>query len=213
MKKHLAALALAALFTTTQSQAVVTITLTGNPNTGPAFFVSADAGSPVVLDGSLIRIGTFETAPDAGDSFANYASSFREFGRTTMGNATNVNTGHVVRQNIPGGDAASGSPDPDSFFIGKTIYIWVYSTPGAQDDVSQGVYATTAVFADQPTAVSTSMTTYSQAFGVLPGGTPASVVLNGTSVTRFNLSAPLIPEPATGALALLAAIALGRRRR
>ena len=222
MKKYLITSALVTLFAVSQSQAVVTVSLTGNPTSGPAFFVGSSAASPVVLDGSLIRLGTFvnsenlHTAPSAGGSFVEFASSFREFARTTMGNATNTNTGHVVRQNIPGGDAASGSPDLDSFFVGKTIYIWVYGAAVAGDLVPQGVFATTLSFADQPSAVSTSMTTYINAYGQFTPGTAAQSVtaVQGTApVTRFNLAIP-VPEPAAlTMLGLLAASGLMRRRR
>jgi hypothetical protein len=217
MKKNLL-IALTSLAVASSSMGAVTISLTGNPTSGPAFFNP----STVVLDGSLIRIGTFNAAPATNSTFEALAAGFHEFARTTMGNASNVNTGHVVRQNIagdtePGNPNAANSPDADSFFIGKNVYIWVYDSATADPSKPQGVYSTSLLFADQPTAVSTSMTGYTTAYGQfappLNGGPVTNVVLNGGLVTRFNLAAP-VPEPTVTVLGgLIAMLGLARRRR
>jgi len=216
MKKYLATSILASLVLAANSFAAVSINLSGNPNSGPQFFTGAGS-STVIPDGSLIRIGTFDAAPSAGAAFASYAGSFREFGRTTIGNATNVNpgTGRVNRLAILGG-AAPDSPDEDASFVGKTIYIWVYNSASASSDpsVAQGVFATSLTFADQATALSTSITGYINAFGTAgDGGPAASVEKNANNLaTRFNLAA--VPEPTvTMSLGLLGALGLMRRRR
>lgn len=213
MKKYLLSSVLVALLSATHSMGAVTISLTGNPTSGPAFFLSSGA---VVPDGSLIRIGTFDTAPSAGGTFLEFAASFHEFARTTMGNATNTNTGHPVRNNIAGGTGPE-SPDADTFFIGKNVYIWVYGDADGDTtgNEGQGLYSTTLTFADQPTALSTSTTGYINAFGknVIPGGTNANVVVSNGLVTRFNL-AGVIPEPSSVVtLGLLSMLGLARRRR
>lgn len=212
MKKYLACSILASFGFAATSNAAVIVSLTGNPVSGPAFFVTAGS-STVVPDGSLVRLGTFDAAPEANADFATFASSFREFARTTMGNASNVNTGHIVRNNLTGGTGPE-SPDGDASFIGKTIYIWVYNSATDSASVEQGVFATTLAYADQATALATSLTTYVNAFGRSSAGA-ASVEKNAaqTAVTRFNL-APVVPEPSvTLSLGLLGALGLMRRRR
>ena len=205
---------LASLAIASSSMGAVTISLTGNPTSGPAFFTSVGAATPV-LDGNLIRIGTFAVAPNAGSLFSDLASSFHEFARTTMGNATPAaaNTGHPVRNNITG-STDGNSPDDDSFFLGKNVYIWVYNSVTADAAANQGIFSSTLVYLDQATSVSTSTTGYVNAFGAFNTGTPSSVAGTATVTSRFNLAAPGVPEPATLTFGgVLAALGLLRRRR
>ena len=218
MKKYLLSSVVASLVLASNSMGIVTISLTGNPTTGPAFFLGPGLG--VVPDGALIRIGTFEAPPNPSGTFLDFAAGFHEFARTTMGNTTNTNTGHPVKNNIAGSADPVQSPDADSYFIGKNVYIWVYAdadgdTTGTQ---GQGVFSTTLTYADQATALSTSTTGYINDFGTLvgapAGSTPANATVTAGLVTRFDLAAPPIPEPSSVAtLGLLGLLGLARRRR
>lgn len=201
------------------SMAVVSINFSGSPASGPQFFISSNS-STVVPDGSLMRFGTFNTPPPANGNFVEFATSptnpFHEFGRTTMGRDNlAAGNGRPVRNGITGGDVPN-SPDPDSFFVGKTIYVWVYDATTADPLANQGIFATTLAFVDDAAPLSTSTTGYVNAFGVHAApltGDQASVVLANGLVTRFNLAQP-IPEPAT-ILSLAFAVVFGlvRRRR
>ena len=193
--------------------AAVTITLTENPTTGAQFQTSA--GSPV-LDGRLIRIGTFASDPLVGATFDTLSTAFSEFGTTTMGHASNVNSGRVNKASIAGSTLVPVDI-PDSFFVGKKIYIWVYNAATADTLADQGIFSTsdaTITFKDQGTAFSVSMTKMDQAFGTFTPGTAATstVVLN-TAGGILKLGAA-VPEPSSVFLLFgLSTLAFVRRRR
>lgn len=220
MKKSTLLTAFAALAVASTSMGAVTINLSGNPNSGPQFFTGPGV---VVPDGSLIRLGTFATAPAANVGFAAAEAAFSEFARTTMGrdNITTPTLGHPVRNNIAGSPDAVTSPQPDSFFIGKNVYVWVYGGTAQDPTANQGIYSTALVYADQPTALSTSTTSYLNAFGSFAplgqaGQQNATVAINTAltpnEATSFLL-ASLVPEPSSLTLGLFAALGLLRRRR
>jgi hypothetical protein len=119
MKKYLITVAVATLTLASTSSAAITVSLSGSPTSGPVFFTGAN-GNTTVPAGSLLRIGTFDTPPAADLTFAEYALSFKEFARTTMGNTAGTDNGRVNRPNIGGGNDVN-SPLPDSDFAGKTI--------------------------------------------------------------------------------------------
>ena len=220
MKKHLTIAALVCAFTATSSMAAVTLTLSGNPNNGPQFVVGSGTTTPV-LDGSLVRIGTFDTVPDANGTFESFASSFREFGRTTIGHTTAaapVNLGRMNRANIPGIEGGT-SPDGDGSFVDKTIYIWVYNSATADPSVAQGIFSTSFnTFKDQATALSIGVNTFITPFGqhspLRPQENATSVDKNANNqATFFHLSSP-VPEPtSTVIFGLLAGLGIMRRRR
>jgi hypothetical protein len=197
----------------------VIISLSGNPSTGPQFVIGTGTSS-FVLDGSLIRVGTFTSPPTATGSFESFASTFHEFGRTTMGHTTAsapVNQGRLNRtqaNSINGSDTAD-SPDPDSFFVDKTVYIWVYGTATADASAPQGIFSTTqSTFKDQAAALTLSVNQFITGYGQLPGGNPTSVDTANNLATFFHLSAPAIPEPTSVAtFGLLGFLGLMRRRR
>jgi PEP-CTERM motif len=213
MKKILASIA-TLVATAALTQAAVTITLSGNPTTGPQFTVS----SGFVPDGSLVRIGTFATAPSANALFSTLESSFREFGRTTMGHTTSsapVNQGRINRSNIAGIDGGT-SPDGDSSFIGAAVYIWVYNSATANAAVQQGIFSTAQnTFLDQSTSVALSVNQFRTAIGkVNESDIPAGVTINSANnlVTSFSLSVP-VPEPTTSLTLMVFALAGAARRR
>lgn len=194
------------------SQAAVTINLSGSPTTGPQFTVP---GGALIPDGSTVRLGTFEAVPTAGATFAQLAASFQEFGKIATGsgtdNASGANTGRIQRSNIAGG-ADAASPQPDSFFASKPVYIWVYSGASA-GTAAQGVFGSATTFKDQATAVSVSMGSFVSAFGTFAdGGLPASATVAGGVASAYRLAAP-IPEPSASILALLGIGLLSRRKR
>jgi hypothetical protein len=194
------------------SQAAVTINLSGSPTTGPQFTVP---GGALIPDGSTVRLGTFDAVPTAGATFAQLAASFQEFGKIATGSGTDnvsgANTGRIQRSNIAGG-ADAASPQPDSFFASKPVYIWVYSGASAET-AAQGVFGSATTFKDQATAVSVSMGSFVSAFGTFAdGGAPASATLNAGAATAYRLAAP-IPEPSASILALLGIGLLSRRKR
>lgn len=194
------------------SQAAVTINLSGSPTTGPQFTVP---GGALIPDGSTVRLGTFATAPLAGASFVELAAAFEEFGKIATGsgtdNASGANTGRIQRSNIAGG-ADAASPQPDSFFASKPVYIWVYSG-AASATASQGVFGSATTFKDQATAVSVSMGSFINAFGDFKdGGAPASATVNAGAASAYRLATP-VPEPSASILALLGIGLLSRRKR
>lgn len=160
-------LILASLVLCSSAKAAVTINLSGNPTTGPVWNVPETG---LVKDGSLIRVGTFATAPAANATFADLEAAFSEFGRSTVGtdNVNGANTGHIQRSNIAGIEGGT-STQPDSFFATKQVYIWVYSTTASDATSPQGVFGSGTVFADQATAVSVSMSSFLNAYGTLAG--------------------------------------------
>jgi len=195
------------------SQAAVTINLSGSPTTGPQFTVP---GGALIPDGSTVRLGTFDAVPTAGATFAQLAASFQEFGKIATGsgtdNASGANTGRIQRSNIAGG-ADAASPQPDSFFASKPVYIWVYSGATSAATAAQGVFGSATTFKDQATAVSVSMGSFVSAFGTFAdGGAAASATVAGGVASAYRLAAP-IPEPSASILALLGIGLLSRRKR
>jgi PEP-CTERM motif len=213
MTKYLLTIAVSTLCLAT-SQAAVTINLSGSPTAGPQFTIPTGA---LIPDGSVVRVGTFAVAPAPNATFASLRASFEEFGKITGGsgtdNVTGVNTGRIQRSSIAGsGDATS--PQPDSFFATKQVYIWVYSG-AASDNAPQGVFGSSTVYADQATAVSVSMGSFARAFGTFEdGGPPVSFTAGATAgtATAYRLAAP-VPEPSASLLALLGVGLLSRRKR
>jgi len=194
------------------SQAAVTINLSGSPTTGPQFTVPTGS---LIPDGSTVRLGTFAVAPTAGSTFAQLAASFEEFGKIATGSGTDnvsgAGTGRIQRSNIAGG-ADAASPQPDSFFATKPVYIWVYSGP-ASESAAQGVFGSAVTFKDQATAVSVSMGSFVGAFGNFgDGGASAAATVNAGVASAYRLAAP-IPEPSASILALLGIGLLSRRKR
>lgn len=222
MKKTILAL-LSVFALSSVANAAVTISVTSNPTSGAQVFLSG--GSTVIPDGSHVRIGTFVDAgnaflePSTTATFAQLEASFREFGTISSGHtaATGLNEGRINTTNIAG--AATG--EPDSFFVNKRIFLWIYNepSPGAgvapsSATVQQGVFATSsAVFLDQAVAVGVSLNNLTRAYGQYTGGTAAttnSAVDNG--VTALTLGAP-VPEPSSIALLGLIGLAGLRRKR
>lgn len=213
MIKYLLTLAASAVLMVT-SNAAVTINLSGNPTTGPQFTIP---GGALISDGSTVRLGTFVTAPTAGSTFAQLAALFQEFGKIAAGsgtdNAAGANTGRIQRSNIAGG-ADAASPQPDSFFADKSVYIWVYSGT-ASDTSAQGIFGSATTYKDQATAVSVSMGSFVNAFGNFnDGGAVASVTPSNPAgtATAYRLAAP-IPEPSAAFLAIGSVLGFLVRRR
>jgi hypothetical protein len=204
------------LGTASITSAAVTLNLAGSPSTGPQFVVGS-GNTTFAMDGSLIRVGTFESVPSANATFTTLESAFREFGRTTIGHsnaAAPVNQGRVNRAGIAGIEGGT-SPDADSFFIGKSVYIWVYNGASSDPMAAQGVFSTAqATFADAAAAVSLSVNLFLSAFGTHdPALNPTSTEVNGSNqVTFFHLSVP-VPEPSAFAVTGLVALAAFMRRR
>jgi hypothetical protein len=206
-----------ALFAVNASAAVI-ISLSGNPTNGPQFVVGS-GNSSFVLDGSLVRIGTFESAPAANSTFAALESAFREFGRTTIGHTTAAaptNVGRMNRSNLVGVDGGT-SPDADGFFVGKSVYIWVYNSASADSGAAQGIFSTAQnTFQDQSTALSLSINQFRTAIGTHnPAENPTTTDINQTNntVTFFHLSNP-VPEPSSALIiSLVAALGFTRRQR
>ena len=205
---------------TSASQAVVLITLTENPTTGPV--VKTSTLSPV-LDGRLVRIGTFDLQPLANSTFAQLAATFHEFSTTQMGHATNPNTGRINKTNIAGTVGTTGllgSDDPDSFFVGKKIYIWIYNANSVDSAVDQGVFGSATAsdtFKDQPSAFSMSMTRFTLAFGTFADGVPLNTASSTAGAPSANgpslvLAGP-VPEPGTSVFLLLGVLGMAFRRR
>jgi hypothetical protein len=216
MKKPILAL-LACCSLASISNGAVSINLSGSPSTGPQFVVGT-ANNDFVLDGSLVRLGTFDTVPAAGATFAELGSTFHEFARTTIGHtnaSAPVNEGRINRSGIVSDPASATSPQPDSFFVGKTIYIWVYDAASESLGVAQGIFSTAQnTYQDQAAALSISTNSFLAAFGNGGAGwTQTSTQLNGAVASFYHLSAP-IPEPASVTVfGLLGALGLMRRRR
>ena len=190
MINHLSACVVSAALLVS-SQAAVTINLSGNPTTGAQFTV----GGSVIPDGSTVRLGTFATEPAAGATFAELALSFMEFGQIAAGSGTNnaagANTGRIQRSNIAGGNDEA-SPQPDSFFAGKPVYLWVYRG-AASESVPQGVFGSATIFKDQATAVSVSMGSFASAFGSWGTGAGAASVTPGATAgtaSGYQLAGP-----------------------
>lgn len=225
MKKHIALTVLAILGFVANSHAAVLVSITSNPTSGAQIFLS-DGPPSIISDGSHVRIGTFvdgannHVEPSATSTFTTLATSFREFAFLSSGHtaATGQNEGRINFTNIAG--APTG--EPDSFFVGKKIYIWVYNqpspgagaAPAASDSLQQGVFSTSSlVFLDQATAVSFSLNNATRAYGRYdaPGTQASSNSTTDNAVTQLKLAA--VPEPSTAALGLLAGLGLMIRRR
>lgn len=200
------------IFMGVAAQAAVTINLSGNPTTGPVWTIS---GGGLVPDGSLVKVGTLTGAAPANATFEQLAAIFEEFGRTTVGtdNAIGANTGHIQRSNISG-IAGGTSPQPDSFFATKAVYIWVYGDATGTSASPQGLFGSATTFQDQATAVSVSMGSFANAYGQFPGGTAASFTPGATAGTAsaYRLAAA-IPETSSSLLGMLALGLLTVRRK
>ena len=198
------------------SQAAVTINLSGNPTTGPQFSVAPPV-SALIPDGSTVRLGTFTATPAANATFADLAASFQEFGKIAAGsgtdNVTGANTGRIQRSNIAGGNDVA-SPQPDSFFADKAVYIWVYSG-AASPTAPQGVFGSATTFKDQATAVSVSMGSFANAFGTFEVGNANATAsyTGGATATAYKLAAVQVPEPTAAFLAVGSLLGLMARRR
>lgn len=194
------------------SFAALTLNIVGNPNSG-SFFVTSN-NTTRVADGSLVRIGTFETAPDPNSTFEQLAAQFTEFATTTIGHsaAAGANKGMINRTNIVDGPNQPG----DSFFAGKQVYIWVYNSATADATADQGIFTSTdaawrfAASADDP-PVSLSTSLINTAIGVgltAPGINPAA-----DGVAQNYRLAAVVPEVSSSALAMLGIALIGARRR
>ena len=196
-------------------RAAVTINLSGSPTAGPQFTVP---GGALIPDGSTVRLGTFAAAPAANATFVELAAAFQEFGIIATGSGTDnlagANTGRIQRSNIAGGAGAT-SPQPDSFFADKAVYIWVYSGAAAPT-ASQGVFGSATTYKDQATAVSVSMGSFVNAFGAFPAplGSAASFTPSNPAgtATGYRL-AGAIPEPSVAFLAVGSVLGFLVRRR
>ena len=208
------------LILTSASQAAVVITLTENPSTGPVFKTSAL--SPVA-DGRLVRLGTFDVQPPANSTFAQLAATFHEFSTTQIGHSGAPNTGRMNKLNIAGTIGTTGPggvDDPDSFFVGKKIYIWVYDSNSLNTAVGQGVFGSatsTDTFKDQGTTFSMSITRFTLAFGTFADGVPANTASSTAGAPAANgpsliLAGP-VPEPGTSVFLLLGVLGMAFRRR
>lgn len=198
--------------------AAVILTLTESPTSGPTFKTSTL--SPVA-DGSLVRIGTFDALPPANSTFAQLALIFHEFSTTTIGHSGAPNTGRINRAGITGTIGTTGplgTDDPDSFFVGKKVYIWVFNSTSADPLVDQGVFGSstaTDTFKDQATSFSVSMTHMALGFGTfLPG--------DATATTSSTASAPggslvlggsPVPEPSSLVFLFVGLVATVTKRR
>jgi hypothetical protein len=225
-KTILSSLGCAIMLVSSSSAAITGVNLSGSPTTGSVFVTDATTTS-ILADGSLVRIGTFESAPAANSTFESLASAFREFSRTTLGITRNPQVpdpaqdgrGRMNRPGLVGIDGGT-SPDADSFFSGKTVYIWVYNSANADPLAAQGIFmsnqAASAFPAESlPTSTSFSINQFRTAIGTHnPAANPASVDLNANNtVTFFHLSAP-IPEPSSVlTLSFVTVLGLLRRRR
>lgn len=210
MKKTLLLLA-AALFFSQASQAAVIISVTSGTSS-PVFRTSTGT---LVPDGSFVRIGTFAVEPSASSTFADLNASFQDFGFTTTGHtaAAGANKGLINRTGITGDSGGQ----PDSFFVSKPVYLWVFNDTVANSTADQGVYkATTGVFVDDPlgSATSVSVSSFRSAYGAFNPGTAASVTANaGNTATASFALAGAVPEPSVTALfGLLGLVGLRRKR-
>jgi hypothetical protein len=215
-----------ALLASGVNAAITGVSLSGSPTAGSVFVTNATTTS-ILPDGSLVRIGTFESAPAANSTFAALSSAFREFSRTTLGITRNPQVadpaqdgrGRMNRPNLTGIEGGT-SPDADSFFSGKAVYIWVYNSTAEDPLAAQGIFMSNQAAPNfpaesLPTATAFSINQFRTAIGTHdPAANPAFVDLSGTNtVTFFHLSAP-IPEPSsTITLGIVAALGLMRRRR
>lgn len=206
--------AILSIIAAASTNAAVLVTLTENLNSGPQFRTSTL--SPV-LDGKLVRIGTFAVAPTAAQTFSQLSALFLEFGTTTIGNVTATladdNLGRISRSSIAG---TSGN---DASFVGAKIYIWVYNAATADTVADQGIYSssdtvTPVVFGPGPASTSVSMLKMDQAFGkFIPGTAATTTVVLGSSSGGFLTLGAAVPEPSAIMLSSLAALTLLRRRR
>lgn len=213
MKKYLLSLAAFCLFSKAAGAAVLISVTSGTSS--PTFRTTT---STLIADGSYVRIGTFESEPAADSTFAQLAGLFQEFGTTTSGHTAGAgaNKGLLSKTDIAG--AAGGQPD--SYFVGKSVYIWVYSEAGLDATTSataqQGVFkSTTGVFVDDPLGFATSVSTSSfrTAYGQVDGVAATTTANAGNTATASFTLAGAIPEPSSSVLFLLVGVlGLVRRR-
>jgi hypothetical protein len=213
MKKLLVALAVlqaGALL----SHAVITISFSQNPTTGPSFISSLATGGVPLPTGSLVRIGTFAAEPNALGNLDTDFGSFQEFATTTIGRDVGGPTDGIL---LRGG--AAGIAGPNSF-AGQQIYIWVYNAPTAQGASDEGIYRSMGaagpnVFPapDQPASTPFSVTTFTSAYGTLLTPATSTPDPDGAGAARQTLQLAGVPEPSTSLVMLFAGAGLLLRRR
>ncbi len=208
MTKYLIALVASATLAAS-SQAAVTINLSGNPTSGPQFYV---VGGLFVPDNSTVRLGTFAATPSVNATFPELSASFLEFGRIGSGtdNASGANTGRIQRSNIAGSSDAT-SPLPDSYFADKPVYLFVYG--GDVNSIFKGVFGSNTTFKDQATAVSVSMGSFASAYGSYSNGYRASFTPGTVAGTAASYQLYTVPEPSAALLAAGSVLGLMVRRR
>lgn len=191
--------------------AAVSITLTEGVG-GPSFVMQSEKGEFPVPDGSLVRIGTFETAPNPLAAFWQLDLAFQEFGTTQMGHPSVPGTGRISKVGI------LGAPDgqPDSYFVGKKIYLWVYGSSPQAGGVYQGIYGSSInSFVFGTGAYTASIANLDLAIGNAIGNGGAFWQTSiGTGASGPVLRLVAFPEPSATWLALTGTlICVGKRRK
>jgi len=211
MKKIL--LSISALVLAGSAQAA-TINWANGTGRGHAFVLGD--GVTRVPTGSLVRVGFLSTANDA--------SSFVEFGTTTMGDPG----GGVVGGHIPG--AGKSITTDTTNFANRQLYIWVYNAATAAAATQSELFTSTAWLtpADFNTPVATFNITLGQtAAPTVPvsrlsaaadtdaGQYRIGSITIGAGTNDFASIYQLgtIPEPSTSLMASLVAFGLLARRR
>ena len=157
-----------------------TVVLSSNPSTGPRFMRNFLPGTSVVLDGALVRVGTVNPLPQAGEPMASVAARFQEFARTTMGTSSGVyqNVGRLSR-------TVTGTQGASVAVTGSPICLLVYDTASESNAASQGLFCATDRFPPPgiPGGLGVNVNSFRQAYG------GASVTLSPTNtVTQFTLN-------------------------
>ncbi len=198
-----------AILTINQSAHSTTMSLAAG--TAPSFGVFESTNTSLVANGSLIRTGYLATANDP--------TSFVEFGTgqvRTVGIGVNARPGRIAGSVTP----TLADESLHNSFNNKTIYLWVYSTAGANLTADQGLFATNKAFPQNDTqGVGDDVTVISNTdiVGVLaaPGFSAPQILAqagDANSPTHFVLGS--VPEPSsTLFLSALFGAFIYRRRR